>query len=90
MTSKDVTHFDTGHLLDVMGLETKRSTGAWLFGIVTAFGVGLFVGAGVGLMLAPKAGRGLREDLRERLREASDRLSGKESLPRLDPDTAGA
>jgi YtxH-like protein len=81
---------DTNRLLDVMGLETKRSTGAWLFPTLTAFGVGLLVGAGVGLMLAPKAGRGLREDLREGLRQASDRLSGTESLASFDPDTAGA
>jgi hypothetical protein len=79
MTLKDVTHLDTDRLLDVMGLEAKRSTGAWLVEALTAFGVGLLVGAGVGLMFAPKAGRGLREDLRDRLRQADS-----------DPDTAGA
>jgi hypothetical protein len=89
MTLKDVTHLDTDRLLEVMGLETKRSTGGWLLGTLTAFGVGLLVGAGVGLMLAPKAGRGLREDLRDRLRQVSDGLSiAKNADP--NPDTAGA
>lgn len=90
MTLKDVTNFDTDRLFDVVGSETKRSTGAWLFPTLTAFGVGLLVGAGVGLMLAPKSGRGLREDLRERLRQSSDGFSETERLASLDPDMAGA
>src|ERR1022692_335089 len=90
MTLKDVTNFDTDRLFDVVGSETKRSTGAWLFPALTAFGVGLLVGAGVGLMLAPKSGRGLREDLRERLRQSSDGFSDAETLASLDPDMAGA
>jgi YtxH-like protein len=90
MTLKDVTHLDTDRLREVMGLETQRSTGEWLVGILSAFGVGLLVGAGVGLMFAPKAGRGLREDLRYRLRQVSDGLSGAESAADFDPDMAGA
>jgi len=90
MTLKDVTHLDTDRLLEVMGLEPKQSTGDWLLGTLTAFGVGLVVGAGVGLMLAPKAGRGLREDLRDRLRQVSDGLSITQGEADPDPDTAGA
>lgn len=90
MTLKDVTHLDKDRLLEVMGLETKRSTGEWLVGALTAFGVGLLVGAGVGLMLAPKAGRGLREDLRYRLGQVSDGLSGAGGAADPDPDMAGA
>jgi hypothetical protein len=90
MTLKDATHLDTNRLLEVIGLETKRSTGVWLVETLTAFGVGLLVGAGVGLLLAPKAGRGLREDLRDRLRQASDSLSDKRNTEDPDPDMAGA
>lgn len=76
-------------VLEMLGLETKRSSGSWLFGTLTAFGVGMLVGAGVGLMLAPKAGAGLREDLRDRLRGAS-RGRGFLDDPTANPQTAGA
>ena len=36
--------------------------------------VGLLVGAGLGLLLAPKPGSELRNDLRDRLRSAQDAL----------------
>jgi hypothetical protein len=89
MTLKDVSNLDTDRLLEVMGRESKQSAGPRLAGTLAAFGVGLLVGAGMGLMLAPKSGRGLREDLRDRLRLTSDSLSGMDA-PDSDPDTAGA
>lgn len=90
MTLKDVTRLDADRLLDVLGLQTKPSSGGWLAGTLTAFGVGLLVGTGVGLMLAPKAGRGLREDLRDRLRQVSDGRSGGVDREDFDSDAAGA
>ena len=44
----------------------------WLSGALGTFGIGMLVGAGIALMLAPKPGRELRGDLRERLRRAPD------------------
>jgi gas vesicle protein len=48
--------------------------------------VGLLVGAGLGMLLAPKAGRELRDDLRDRLRrvpsdaeDAVAAMTGRES-----------
>jgi hypothetical protein len=68
MKMQDLKNMDKDELLGVLGLETKRSeTGAVLKALGT-FGVGLLVGAGVALLLAPKAGRELRQDLRGRLR----------------------
>jgi hypothetical protein len=78
------------HLLEMLGLESERSTGSWLFGTLTAFGIGMLVGAGVGLMLAPKSGSGLREDLRDRLRSASHGRGYLADDPTADPQTAGA
>ena len=56
-------------------------------GTLGTFGVGLLVGAGIALLLAPKPGRQLREDLRERLRrspeDSDERIgsnAGRESL----------
>jgi len=94
MNLKDLKNLDQDdvkeHLLESMGLESKRSTGSWLFGALTVFGVGMLVGAGVGLMLAPKSGSGLREDLRDRLRSASGGRGYLADDPTANPQTAGA
>jgi len=75
MTLKNLKNLDKDEILSMLGLETKSSTAGWLAGTLGTFGVGLLVGAGIALMLAPKPGRELREDIRERLRRAPDDLS---------------
>ena len=75
MNLKDLKNLDKDELLGMLGLETKQSTAAWMAGTLGTFGVGLLVGAGIALMLAPKPGRELRGDIRERLRRAPDDLS---------------
>jgi|HubBroStandDraft_6_1064221.scaffolds.fasta_scaffold36164_2 hypothetical protein len=94
MNLKDLKNLDQDdvkeQLLEMMGLESKRSTGSWLLGALTAFGVGMLVGTGVGLMLAPKSGSGLREDLRDRLRSASRGRGYLADDPTANPQTAGA
>jgi hypothetical protein len=72
MNIKDLKNIDKDDILELLGLETKSSTGAWLAGTLGTFGIGLLVGAGIGLLLAPKPGRELREDLRDRLRKAPE------------------
>jgi gas vesicle protein len=86
MKMKDLRNLDKDDILEMIGLQTKTSTTAWLAGTLGTFGVGLLVGAGLGLLLAPKAGRELREDLRDRLRrvpsdadDAIAAMSGRES-----------
>ena len=64
---KDLKNVDKDDLLDVLGLETKKSATDWLLPAAGIFGVGFLVGASVALMLAPKSGAELREDLRHRL-----------------------
>jgi hypothetical protein len=75
MNLKDIRNLDKDDVLAMLGLETKSSTGTWMAGTLGTFGVGLLVGAGIALLLAPKPGRELREDLRERLRRAPDDLN---------------
>jgi hypothetical protein len=71
----DANHLlDKNRLLALFGLRTKRAPGARVAQTIGTFGVGLLVGAGLALLLAPKAGRGLRQDLRGRLRQASAEL----------------
>ena len=76
MNFKDLRNLDKDDLLGLMGLETKPSTAGYLAGTLGTFGVGLLVGAGIALLLAPKPGHELREDIRDKLRRTPD-----ESLP---------
>jgi gas vesicle protein len=85
MTFKDVRNLDRDDILGVLGLETKRTTGAWLAGTLGTFGIGLLVGAGIALMLAPKAGRELRDDIRDKLRRPGDRDETLASVTGRDP-----
>ena len=68
--------FDRDDILDLLGLESKSSTAGWLAGALGTFGVGMLVGAGIALILTPKTGRELREDLRDRIRRAPDQVGG--------------
>jgi len=77
MNIKDLRNMDKEDLLGIIGLESKQSTGAYLAGKLGTFGLGLLVGAGIALLLAPKPGAELREDIRDKLRRAP----GDESMP---------
>ena len=75
MNLKELKNLDKDEILGLLGLETKQSTSRWLAGTLSTFGIGLLVGAGVALMLAPKPGRELRGDIRDRLRRAPEDLN---------------
>jgi hypothetical protein len=90
MTLKELRNLDKDDILEMLGLETKQSTGSWIAGTLGTFGVGLLVGAGIALLLAPKPGRELRQDIRERLRRAPDEASdAMSSLPGREPMSTG-
>jgi gas vesicle protein len=72
MNLKDLKNLDREEILGMLGLESKPSTMRWMSGALGTFGVGMLVGAGIALMLAPKPGRELRGDIRDRLRRAPD------------------
>jgi len=78
LSLKDLRNLDRDDLLDALGLQ-RRGNSDWLLPTLTALGVGLLVGAGLGLLLAPKAGSELRDDLRERLQGGMDALPGRAS-----------
>ena len=73
LSLKDRKKLDRAALLDLVGLQ-RASAHDWAAPALTALGVGLLVGGGVGLMLAPKPGSELRNDLRDKLRSAQDSL----------------
>ena len=58
---------DKDELLEMIGLESRRSSAERMMPGLALFGAGVLLGVGLGLMLAPKPGRELRGDLRDRL-----------------------
>lgn len=64
---KTLRNMDKDDLLNLVGLESKRTMADAVVPTLTAFSVGVLVGVGIGLLLAPKPGSELREDLRSRL-----------------------
>ncbi len=74
---------DKDDLLELVGLEARRSAGDKVVPALAIFGAGVLLGAGLGLLLAQKPGRELREDLRGRLgKAAEDAKSTVESATR--------
>lgn len=60
--------------LSALGLERQRSSVDFLMPALGFFGLGLVVGAGLGLMLAPKRGVELRGDVRRGINQVGQRL----------------
>jgi len=58
-------------ILEALGLDTR---GGWIGPAAAAFGVGLLVGAAAALMLAPKSGAELRDDLAGRMGRSRERM----------------
>ncbi len=65
----DLKKMDKDDLLHMIGLERRKDATDWLLPTLGAFSVGMLVGAGIGLLLAPKPGAELRSDLRTRLQQ---------------------
>ena len=68
MKMNDLRDLSKDDVLSALGLTSKPSTSDRLLGALSIFGVGLLVGAGAALLLAPKSGEALRADLGERFR----------------------
>lgn len=84
---KRLPDLDKDDLLDLVGLEARRSAGDKVVTSLAIFGAGVLVGVGLGLMLAPKPGRDLRSDLRQRISKgdgngAADAKPATASAPR--------
>ncbi|MCP3141122.1 YtxH domain-containing protein [Pyxidicoccus xibeiensis] len=66
---------DKDDLLNLIGLETRRDTTDTLLPVLGAFAAGILVGAGLGLLLAPKPGNQLRDDLKQRLASGQELIN---------------
>jgi hypothetical protein len=79
---KNLPDLDKDDVLDLIGLESRRSTAEKVMPSLALFGAGVLLGVGLGLMLAPKPGVQLRHDLKDRLGK------GHNGTPDSKPKTA--
>jgi len=85
MKLRDLTDLDKDDILGALGLQSKPSGSTWMLGTFGLFGLGVLVGAGVALLLAPKPGEELRRDIGTRLKTVRDQVgaavaNGQQSL----------
>lgn len=60
-------------ILHSMGLETRKETWEYVLPALGIFGAGMMLGAGLGLLFAPKRGEETREELARRVRAKSEK-----------------
>lgn len=65
---KRLADVDKDDVLDLIGLEERRTASDKLVPALALFGAGVLVGVGLGLMLAPKPGKELRADVKQKLK----------------------
>lgn len=71
---KDLKKLDREEMLNRLGLEEHTPTGDFFTGL-GLFAVGVLVGAGLGIMFAPKPGAEIREQLSETIRNRGGRAA---------------
>jgi hypothetical protein len=76
MNLRTLKNMDRDDVLALLGLETRRGAVDYILPTVGIFSIGLLVGAGIGLLLAPKSGRELMDDLRTRMSGQSEEMAG--------------
>jgi hypothetical protein len=67
MNLKDLSSIDKDEILKNLGLQSYRSAALTAIPGIALFGLGVLVGAGVGMLFAPKTGQELRDDISERV-----------------------
>ncbi len=76
---RDLKDMDKDDYLGLIGLQSKRSMTNQLLGGLGLFGLGLLVGAGIALLVAPKPGRELRGDLRSKMQRGKSAVESARS-----------
>lgn len=77
MNLKDIRSLDRDDVLKMVGLESRRTAADYLLPALGLFGAGIIVGAGLGLLFAPKPGREIRGELNERVQEMREKAAAE-------------
>jgi hypothetical protein len=72
--------FDVDDVLDLMGLERRRSAIGIILPMLGVLAAGVAVGAGLGLFLAPTSGRQLRREAEGKVNDIRERLRGENDI----------
>jgi hypothetical protein len=78
LTREEMMSFGKDEILDALGLQRRDTITDWIGPALIGFGVGAAVGASIALLLAPSAGRDLRDNLIDRGRRIVQR--GREEV----------
>lgn len=78
---KNLAGMDKDDLLEAMGLESKKTAADYVVPGLLIFGAGVAVGAGIGMLLAPRAGAELRGQLGEALGRGLEQ--GKQQIDQM-------
>jgi len=81
-----ISRFTSDDLLHYVGLTKQRSLGGRILPMAGAFGAGVFVGAGLGILFAPMSGDETRKIILERAVEINRALRSR--LSRTDDNGA--
>ena len=90
MKLSDIRDLNKADVLAAIGLASKPTTSERLLGTLSIFGVGLLVGAGAALLLAPKSGQDLREDMGDRFRKLRNGSADDDSSDSSEDGTSSA
>jgi len=74
---KNVKNVDADTILEALGLERRNDGLAAVIPTLGIFGVGILVGAALGLAFAPKAGSDLRTDVTGRFNDLKTRFNSE-------------
>jgi len=80
MKLRDLTDMDKDDILGALGLQTRQTTTSWALGTLGLFGLGIIVGAGVALLIAPKTGTEMRREIENRIKSVRERVGNGQSL----------
>lgn len=83
MTLDKMKSLDKDDVLQLLGLETRRTNMETILPSLAILGLGLLVGTGIGLLVAPRPGRELRDDLAKRIQDMPETMS---ALPKRATD----
>ena len=77
MKLRDLTDMNKDDILGALGLQSKQSATSWALGTLGLFGVGILVGAGMALLLAPKPGVDLRREIGDRIKQVREKTNAQ-------------